>query len=259
MEQTARFTIEARTPVICTAIHAGNFLSPDCAANMAISAEIKLREEDPFTDILAQLCSNNIIANYSRFEFDLNRKRESSFYLAPEDAWGLKVRVNEPNLQHIETSYQKYDDFYLELYKHLSQLKNSYKKFFIYDIHSYNHRRNGPETAPDDQQNNPDIVLATGNMSTIWDGLIDKLQSHFQQYEIDGRSLDVRKNVKFEGGWFSRWLHYTFPGSVCCLSIEFKKIFMDEWTGELYAEKFNVIKEALSLSFPIIEDHLAAL
>jgi len=194
MEQTARFTIDVQTPVICTAIHAGSFLSPECAANLSITPETKLREEDPYTDILAKLCSNNIIANYSRFEFDLNRKRESSFYLEPKDAWDLKVRVNEPNLQHIEASYQKYDEFYLELYKHLSQLKNNYKKLFIYDIHSYNHRRNGPDAAPDNQQNNPDIVLATGNMAKSWDSLVDKLQKHFQKYEITGRSLDVRKN-----------------------------------------------------------------
>jgi hypothetical protein len=93
-------------------------------------------------------------------------------------------------------------------------------------------------------------------MSPNWQELIDLLQGYFSSIELEGRKLDVRKNVKFEGGWFSRWLHYTFPDSVCCLSIEFKKIFMDEWTGELDPNKFRVLKEALRKSFPIIEDFL---
>jgi N-formylglutamate amidohydrolase len=256
MTPTAKFCLEKDQPLICAAIHAGELLSPECKKNLAISTEDKLREEDPFTDQLAMLSLNNIIGNYSRFEFDVNRKRDRSIYLCPEDSWGLEVRKEPPGENFIQAAYAKYDLFYEELYNRIRELRQRYDKLFIYDIHSYNHRRMGIDQDPDDQNLNPDIILATGNMSSQWDGLIDELQKHFSGFALDGKTLDVRKNVKFDGGWFSRWLHYTFPDSVCCLSIEFKKIFMDEWSGKLYQDKFNILKNALQSSFPIIENYL---
>jgi N-formylglutamate deformylase len=48
----------------------------------------------------------------------------------------------------------------------------------------------------------------------------------------DGRSYDVRENVKFKGGHFSYWLNQRFGPAVCPVAIEFKKVFMNEWTGE---------------------------
>ncbi len=259
MKPVAEFALNNEQPIICTAIHAGKYISNSCGINLAIKAEDKLREEDPYTDEMAKLSANNIIANYSRFEFDINRKRESSIYIFPKDSWGLQVRKDIPDSEMLESAYQKYDLFYQEVYRRFIELRKRFSRIFIYDIHSYNHRRKGPESIPDDPNMNPDIILATGNMPAQWKDLVDKLQVHFSGIKLEGRNLDVRKNVKFDGGWFSRWLHYTFPGSVCCLSIEFKKIFMDEWTGKLDINKFSVLKEALSNSFPIIEDYLAEL
>jgi len=256
MKAPAEFTYDQKKPIVCTAIHTGSFLSRACSKNMSLENDNRMREEDSYTDQLAKLYPNNIIANYSRFEVDLNRKRDASFYLLPEDAWGLQVREEEPDKSLIDSSYKKYDDFYDNLNSFFTEIRQTFDKIIVFDIHSYNHRRKGPDKEPADQQNNPDIVLGTGNMPDRWNGLVDQLEHHFTKYKIKGKPLDVRKNVKFTGGWFSHWLHYTFPGSVCCISIEFKKIFMDEWTGELDPKVFSILKEALKKSFPIVESYL---
>ena len=54
-----------------------------------------------------------------------------------------------------------------------------------------------------------------------------------REYEFPAGSLDVRENIKFDGGYFAQWIGERFPGTVCNLCIEFKKFFMDEWTGTL--------------------------
>ena len=51
--------------------------------------------------------------------------------------------------------------------------------------------------------------------------------------------------MKFRGGNFSRWIHENFPESGCSIAIEFKKFFMDEWTGEPDYVVIEAIKSAL--------------
>jgi hypothetical protein len=41
-----------------------------------------------------------------------------------------------------------------------------------------------------------------------------------------------------------------FPGQACAIAIEFKKTFMDEWTGELDLAKFDVLSAGLESTFP---------
>jgi hypothetical protein len=65
--------------------------------------------------------------------------------------------------------------------------------------------------------------------------------------EVDylGRRLDVRENVRFRGGFFGAWVHEAFPESVCVLSIDIKKFFMDEWTGQGDETQVAAIERAL--------------
>jgi hypothetical protein len=66
-----------------------------------------------------------------------------------------------------------------------------------------------------------------------WAPLVDRFVAELGDFDFLGRRLDVRENVRFQGGQFSRWIHQTFPESVCSLAVEVKKFFMDEWTGEI--------------------------
>ena len=52
-------------------------------------------------------------------------------------------------------------------------------------------------------------------------------------YDFGGRHLDVRENVAFQGkGELTRFVHDRYPGQGCAIALEFKKFFMDEWSGE---------------------------
>jgi hypothetical protein len=55
----------------------------------------------------------------------------------------------------------------------------------------------------------------------------------------------------------SRWIHDTYPGNGCALAIEFKKFFMDEWTGQPDHEIVSAIGEALEATTGGVEEELA--
>jgi hypothetical protein len=102
------------------------------------------------------------------------------------------------------------------------------------DVHSYNHQRAGPTGPAADPEGNPEVNIGTGSLDRQrWGLLVDRFIGDLRAYDYSGRHLDVRENVRFFGGHFPRWIHRTFPNSVCALAVEFKKFFMDEWTGEV--------------------------
>jgi hypothetical protein len=57
--------------------------------------------------------------------------------------------------------------------------------------------------------------------------------------------LDVRENVRFQGGHLSRWVATHYPTTACVLAVELKKTFMDEWTGTPNAEHIAQLAGAL--------------
>lgn len=248
----ADFSFRFDEPIVCTAIHNGHDICPKTKANLGITEEVRLMEEDPKTELFAQICNNLIIGRQSRFEFDLNRTREKAVYLKPEDAWGLPVRKEPPKKEQIEQALQRYDNFYRRVTMIYEEMITTFGRFFVYDIHSYNHHRKGKDAPFDEPEKNPEIVLGTSNMDEKWFPLIDKIEERMKSFDFFGRSIDVRQNVRFPGGNFSRWTHKSFPGRICSVAIEFKKIFMDEWSGEFYPDVMNKLKELLASTKPVI-------
>lgn len=244
-------------PIVCTAIHNGHDVSPEIEENLAVSEEIRLREEDPRTGYFTRISTNRIIHYTSRFEYDLNRPRDKAFYLQPADAWGLEVRKFVPRDKLIEQCLKNYDLFYRRTAHFMTEMSETFNRFFVYDIHSYNHHRLGAEEPFDDPEMNPEIILGTSNMPEKWLPLVEQIRDNLHGYPFMGRQLDVRINVKFPGGFFSRWLHNSFPQNVCCIALEFKKIFMNEWTGEFYPEVLSELRNALSSTKPVILKYLA--
>jgi N-formylglutamate amidohydrolase len=252
----AEFDFKYDYPIVCTAIHNGHELSEAVKKNLTISEQTQFYEEDPFTEKFTAICNNRIIVDTSRFEVDLNRSREKSVYLKPKDSWGLSVRKNPPSKEVLMESYRKYEGFYRIVKLHFLEMEKKFGTFFVYDIHSYNHRRNGIKAPADNPSKNPEIILGTNNMPKKWIPLVYEIQHNLQKFDFFNRNLDVRINIKFAGGHFSRWIHKNFPDSACCLAIEFKKMFMDEWTGELDELKLNELKEALASTLPKIVESL---
>ena len=57
--------------------------------------------------------------------------------------------------------------------------------------------------------------------------------------------MDVRENVRFRGGELSRWVNERYRDRGCALAIEFKKMFMDEWTGTVDERHVEELVERL--------------
>ncbi|WP_299818463.1 N-formylglutamate amidohydrolase [uncultured Pontibacter sp.] len=245
---TAYYTIKrGDSPLIATAIHSGHNVRHNISNLFALAAEERLREEDPFTDQWAAIADNHIIGHNSRFELDLNRSRDKAIYRKPEDAWGLNVWKDELADAFAEESLAQYDSFYADVKLFLEEIQQRHGCFVVYDLHSYNHKRDGSAGPEADPAQNPEVNIGTGNMNRQkWAPVVDAFMQNLSSYNYHGRQLDVRENIKFEGGHFMRWIHDTFGDNACVISIEFKKFFMDEWTGEPDHAQVQEIKKALA-------------
>jgi hypothetical protein len=74
---------------------------------------------------------------------------------------------------------------------------------------------------------------------------------------VGGRPLDVRENVAFAGkGEQTRFIHEHFPKTGCAIAVEFKKIFMDEWTGAPGLEAIADLRSAVATSLPVLQTSL---
>ena len=84
----------------------------------------------------------------------------------------------------------------------------------------------------------------------FWAPAVESFMDGPSSFDFDGRRLDLRENVSFKGGNLSRWIHENYPEAGCSLSIDFKKFFMDEWTGRPDPDLMETIVQALSAAAP---------
>lgn len=229
--------------ILACAIHNGHEIRPDLLSITGVSEADRLREEDPFTGSIAELFLNRIVVGSSRFEIDLNRSPEMAIYQKPEDCWGLNARTQDIPAALLTSLQADYSEWYVVLRYQIERLLRYNDHLIVLDLHSYNHRRLGPGQEPDPQALNPDIIIGRNNLSAAVYPRIEELRGMLDGAHVLGRKLDCRCDVKFSGGYLSRWINHNFPGRVICPAIEFKKIWMDEWSGEVYEPDFTELKE----------------
>ena len=249
---------EGNSPVLATAVHDGHALREELQPFMALTDEERLREEDPLTGGWTSVAATRVIATQSRFEVDLNRPRERAVYRVPEDAWGLEVWKEPLPEALVQESLRGYDGFYAALERVYARKVAEHGAIVVLDLHSYNHRREGPVGDVADPAQNPQVNLGTGTLLERgpWEKLIARFVRDLSAQDFPGGALDVRENVKFRGGHCARWAHERFPGRVCVLSVEFKKFFMDEWSGRSDPALVDAIGSALRATVPGLLDEL---
>lgn len=252
---------EGRSRVVTTAIHDGNTLRPELLPLIRLDEPDRLREEDPYTSRWASISDTRVIGLRSRFEVDLNRPRNKAVYLRPEDAWGLTVYPDGLSDEVLEKSLSEYDSFYEIMQAFFAKQAELHGTFVVLDLHTYNHRRGGPKTKAAPIENNPEVNIGTGTMSDRrrWKPVIERFMNDLSAFDYNGGHLDVRENIKFLGGHFAAWLHSTFPGSACVISVEFKKFFMNEWSGQPDNDQVELIRSALESTLPGILNALTSL
>ncbi|NTZ42161.1 N-formylglutamate amidohydrolase [Altererythrobacter sp. SALINAS58] len=219
-------------PVMTTAIHAGHIIRKSLQPWLEIENGDRLREEDPLTDYFMAGGDTVFRANRSRFEFDLNRPAETAVTVDPDDTWGLKIWNPDMPEAEKQTSLALHAEFYRLMAERVEAMIARHGRILVLDLHSYNHRRDGAEADAAPQAGNPDIDLgATTLDKAIYGDLLDRFADGLRSRKVVGKTPDVRVNVRWEdGGNFPEWLHAEYGDAACVITLEYKKIFMDEWS-----------------------------
>src|SRR5690606_5859904 len=124
--------------------------------------------------------------------------------------------------------------------------------FLLLDLHSYNHRRDGADGPPAPPADFPEVNVGTGSVDRArWREVADALIEALRGQTVAGHRLDVRENVCFQGGQLSRWVNERYEGSGVALALEFKRVCMDEWTGQLDEVHLGSLLDALRAAIPL--------
>jgi len=221
-------------PVVAADIHDGHAMRDSLLQHLAFSEEERRRDEDPLTGILTSVGDVRIQVRASRFQVDLNRPRAKAISTNPADTWGLKVWRGPLPADELDASLAGHDRFYAMVRALMDEVLAKWGCVLLLDIHSYNHRRDGAGADPAPQHRNPDIDLGVTTLDARrWGRTVDRFAEVLRDTTVAGRRLDVRENVRYEGGgYFPEWLYATYGERVCAISLEYKKIYMDEWTAQ---------------------------
>ncbi len=235
-------------PVIATAIHAGHDLRPELAELSTLDEQSRLREEDPLTDLLAGVGDSVFISQVSRFEVDLNRSADQAVYRGPEDAWGLDLWRTPLSDSTVQRSLSAHAEFYQLMSEWIEMSLEHHPRLLLLDVHSYNHRRDGADGSVAPQVDNPDIDLGITTADPArFSAVVDTFRQALGQVPAQGRKLDIRDNVRFvDGGNFPEWVSADYGDRVCTITLEYKKFFMDEWTGQAGILMLNDLRRGLA-------------
>ena len=247
MNNFLSLSLDKKNPIIAVALHAGHELRPDVLQQIKLSDAERLKEEDPCTNQWVKRFGNRLAVSTSRFEVDLNRPRNKAVYLKPRDSWGMEIWKESPGAGLIDESLKKYDLFYDTVKTIFTDFEDCFQRFVVLDIHSYNSRH--PEA--NSSASNPEINVGTGTMDrAYWGRLVDAFIKDLSAYQHKNVNYDVRENINFRGGYFAKWAHTYFPYSACVLSIEVKKTYINEKTGELNMRQVKCIEQAIVSTIP---------
>lgn len=228
-----------------TAIHAGNRIRDELRDVVAVSPADQYREEDPGTEKFIRDFPIQIIAQDSRFEYDLNRPSERAVYLTPDMAWGLSVWNRPLTEEEINVSLSKHQEFHQLMDIVTDFLVQQNDQAFIFDLHSYCYQRE--ERLPWYVDKKPVINLGTEAINQIVFGdSIKKIINLLSKISVNGRLISVAENEVFKGGYLARRLCARNHDQLVVFAIEFKKIFMDELSGEFYPAIFDDLVKKFS-------------
>ena len=235
-------------PVLATAVHAGHQMRPGLLERTALSDADRLLEEDPLTDVLASVGDHVFVSWVSRFELDLNRPPEEAVYQQPSDAWGLDLWTDPLPDDEVAESLRSHTEFYDLMGDWIERLVAEHGRVLLLDVHSFNHRRDldGEEAEAQAALPDIDLGLTTADRDRFGD-VVDALWGGLREIELDGQAIDVRDNVRFpDGGNWPEWVAAHHGDSVCTVTLEYKKVFMDETTGTADISALHTLRTGLA-------------
>lgn len=244
-------------PVLATAIHAGHLIRDELKPYLAVNDEEQRLEEDPLTGVWAGVGDSVFRTYTSRFEVDLNRRRTKAFSEDPKDTWGMQVWRQRPPENLVEHSLAAHDSFYFLMKNWIESMLVIHEKILVLDIHSYNHRRNEGKPAPAEQNPDIDLGVTTADLERFG-GVIEQLELGLQTKKPGGLRFDVRRNVRYpDGGHFPEWIYARYGEAVCTVTLEIKKFYMNEHSGQASLAIADELHRAISLAKELASEELS--
>jgi len=215
--------IDKYEPALSTAIHNGGNMRPELVDNCLLSQAERYYEEDPYTGSFIDRQPITLIANDSRYEYDLNRNTDECVY---ETAWGKEIWRRPLSQQTIAGSKRKHEQFYRIVSAIVEALAEDFGQCIVYDTHSYNFKRH-------ERTDLPVFNLGTSSVrSDAWRPVIDRWLRILKGTKVDGIEVTAAENDIFYGkGRLAGYCHGKYD-NVLVLATEVKKVYMDELSGE---------------------------
>ena len=241
---SAEFHFHRPDSTLAVVLHSAGRVRPGLGKYLGVSRIERLREEDPYMERFAEDFPLRLIARDSRFEYDLNREIGKAIYPVNGLKWGLQVWRQPLPESEIGITLAKYREFHALLDLMIKWLLESHRHVILFDLHSYCYRREVDRAWWEDDL--PEINLGTRSVNrSYFSAPVDLFLNTVSGIRMDGHLLRVGENQAFPGGYLTRKYAGTHNRQVLILAIEYKKVFMDERTGELYPEKLELLRKNL--------------
>ncbi|WP_292891119.1 N-formylglutamate amidohydrolase [Nonlabens sp.] len=228
--------IEDYVPYACAAIHNGHHFSKDLWDNCSHTEYDRWYEEDPCTGQMISGLPITLIAQDSRFEYDLNRAPEQAIY---ETAWGKTLWKKPLSQDKKDRALSKHKNFYNVVHALTMKLEALFGSVVFYDLHSYNWKRWDREVPVfnigtiniDEEKYRPEIIQ--------WQDILDGIKLPIDQ------KVNCKINDVFKGNGY--FLNFVSKNSLntLVLATEISKIYADEITGRIFPEVVTAIQDLL--------------
>jgi N-formylglutamate deformylase len=232
---SCEFHFEAPAFFAGVSMHSGRRIRNEILNILSVSEAARYREEDPFMDRFISDFPIRITGRDSRFEYDLNRNPYMAIYDFNQPKWGLQVWKQEVTEEQRIRSIKKHREFHALLEMVCRYLLGQNRHALVFDLHAYCYQRETRQAWYEDDR--PEINIGTGAINReVFEPAITCFKSSIRRTKINGHPLRISENEIFFGGYLSRHLSRMYHERLLVLALEYKKIFMDEWTGELYPD-----------------------
>ncbi|MFZ7119806.1 MAG: flavohemoglobin expression-modulating QEGLA motif protein [Eubacteriaceae bacterium] len=229
--------IEKYVPFVCVAIHNGSEMSEQLIDKCILDKKERWYEEDPLTGEFIESLPIRIIANDSRYEYDLNREEDEAIY---DIAWGKSVWKEKLSSIEKEQIIKRYRSFYTVLKVLVNKIEQKFGAGIIYDIHSYNFKRGNIHFEY------PVFNLGTEKVNKKrYSKYVNRFIKELSKIKFKNIENRVAENEVFYGrGYLVRYISEMFS-NVLVLPLEVKKIYCDENTGDIFPSVVDIISEGL--------------
>lgn len=225
--------IDRYVPYVCTAIHNGNNLRPELFKKIALDDYERWYEEDPHTGDFIESMPITLIANDSRFEYDLNRS-EPVYY----EAWGKKVWTKPLSIKEKAVSAKKHANYYKVTHALIEKLESMFGASLVYDIHSYNYKRWGRDV--------PVFNIGTECIDNKkYSKFVENWKRELENIKIKDIQVKAKENEVFFGrGYNLEYITTNFKNTLV-FATEIKKIYCDEETAEVFPQIIKSLQSGL--------------